>query len=36
MDGKICVITGATSGVGYEATVEIAKSGATIVMSVRN
>lgn len=36
MDGKICVITGATSGVGYEATLELAKAGATIVMVVRN
>jgi NAD(P)-dependent dehydrogenase (short-subunit alcohol dehydrogenase family) len=36
LDGKTCVITGATSGVGYEATLELAKAGATIVMIVRN
>lgn len=36
MDGKICVITGATSGVGYEACKELAKAGATIVSINRN
>lgn len=36
MDGKICVITGTTSGVGYQAAVSLAKGGAKIVMIVRN
>ena len=36
MDGKICVITGTTSGVGYEAAIRLAKAGAKLVMIVRN
>jgi len=36
MDGKICVITGATSGVGYEAAIRLAKAGAKIIMMVRS
>jgi NAD(P)-dependent dehydrogenase (short-subunit alcohol dehydrogenase family) len=36
MDGKICVITGATTGIGYQAAVRLAKAGAKIVMIVRN
>lgn len=36
MDGKICVITGTTSGVGYHAAIRLAKAGAKIVMIVRN
>lgn len=36
MDGKICVISGATSGVGYEAALKLAKAGADIVMLVRS
>jgi NAD(P)-dependent dehydrogenase (short-subunit alcohol dehydrogenase family) len=36
MDGKICVITGTTSGVGYQAAVRLAKAGAKVVMIVRN
>jgi NAD(P)-dependent dehydrogenase (short-subunit alcohol dehydrogenase family) len=36
MDGKICVITGTTSGVGRQAALRLAKSGAKIVMMVRN
>lgn len=36
MDGKICVITGTTSGVGYQAATRLAKAGARIVMIVRN
>ncbi len=36
LDGKVCVITGATSGVGYEAAKQFANVGATIVMVCRN
>jgi len=36
MDGKVCVITGTTSGVGYQAAKRLAKAGARIVMIVRN
>ncbi|HPR30472.1 MAG TPA: SDR family NAD(P)-dependent oxidoreductase [Prolixibacteraceae bacterium] len=36
LSGKICVITGTTSGVGYEAALRIARAGAKIVMIVRN
>ncbi len=36
MTGKVCVITGTTSGVGYEAAVRLAKAGAMIVMIARN
>ncbi|MHB8962052.1 MAG: SDR family NAD(P)-dependent oxidoreductase [Saccharofermentanales bacterium] len=36
MAGKVCVITGATSGVGLEALKALAKGGARIVMVSRN
>ena len=36
MEGKVCVITGTTSGVGYQAAIRLAKAGAKIVMIVRN
>lgn len=36
MIGKLCVISGATSGVGYEAVKALAKGGANIVMIARN
>lgn len=36
MDGKVCVITGTTSGVGYQAAIRLAKANAKIVMMVRN
>ena len=36
MDGKICVITGTTSGVGYQAAIRLAKAGAKIVTIVRS
>jgi NAD(P)-dependent dehydrogenase (short-subunit alcohol dehydrogenase family) len=36
MAGKICVITGTTSGVGYQAAIRLAKAGAKIVMIARN
>ncbi len=36
MAGKLCVVSGATSGVGYEAVKTLAAGGANIVMVVRN
>jgi len=36
MDGKLCVVSGATSGVGYEAVKALSAGRANIVMVVRN
>lgn len=36
MTGKVCVVSGATSGVGLEAVKQLAKGGAHIVMVCRN
>lgn len=36
MTGKVCVVTGASSGVGLEAVKQLAKGGAHIVMVCRN
>lgn len=36
MTGKLCIISGATSGVGYEAVKSLAAGGADIVMIARN
>lgn len=36
MDGKVCVITGATSGVGYHAARHLAQGGAYLVLVCRN
>jgi retinol dehydrogenase-13 len=36
VDGKICVITGATSGVGYEAAKQLARGGAFLILVCRN
>lgn len=36
MTGKVCVVTGATSGVGLESAKRLAEGGATIVMVCRN
>ena len=36
MDGRVCVITGATSGVGYQAAKRLAQGGARVVTVCRN
>jgi short-subunit dehydrogenase len=36
MDGKMCIITGATSGVGYQAAKRLAQGGAHLVLVCRN
>ena len=36
MDGKLCVLTGATSGVGYQAARRLAQGGARLVLICRN
>ena len=36
MEGKVCVISGTTSGVGYEAAKRLAQGGAHLVMICRN
>jgi len=36
MTGKVCLVTGSTSGIGKEAAVALAGMGATVVMSGRN
>ncbi len=36
LDGKVCVITGTTSGVGYQAARHLAQGGAHLVMVCRN
>jgi NAD(P)-dependent dehydrogenase (short-subunit alcohol dehydrogenase family) len=36
MDGKICIVTGATSGIGYYTALEIAKMGASVMVVGRN
>lgn len=36
MQGKVCLITGANSGIGYQTALELARMGATVVMVCRN
>lgn len=36
LTGKIAVVTGANSGLGYESAKALAKKGATVIMAVRN
>lgn len=36
LDGKLCVLTGATSGVGYHAAKRLAQAGASLVLLNRN
>lgn len=36
MDGRVCIITGATSGVGYQAAKSLAQGGAQLILVCRN
>ena len=36
MEGKICLITGGSDGIGYVAARELARMGATVVVAGRN
>jgi NAD(P)-dependent dehydrogenase (short-subunit alcohol dehydrogenase family) len=36
MDGKVCLVTGATNGIGLEAAKALAKQGATVVLTGRD
>ena len=36
MHGKVCVVTGASSGIGRVAALELAERGATVVLVCRN
>ena len=36
LSGKVAIVTGANSGLGFESTTELARHGATVVMAVRS
>lgn len=35
MDGKVVIVTGANSGIGYQTTLELAKRGARVIMACK-
>ena len=36
MEGKVCIVTGATSGIGEETALELARMGATVIITARD
>jgi hypothetical protein len=36
LDGEICILTGANSGIGYETSLDLAKRGATVILACRD
>jgi len=36
LDGKIALVTGANSGLGYHAALELARKGASVIMACRS
>lgn len=36
LNGKIAIVTGANSGIGYQVTAELLRRGATVILGCRN